>query len=67
MKRTSKPSAKKRAADNGKQQKEENARKRKAHEQDSLGGDLSILGGVGGVVVVAVVDTVSLPVSFEVL
>ena len=31
------------------------------------GGDLSILGGVGGVVVVAVVDTVSLPVSFEVL
>ena len=31
------------------------------------GGDLSILGGVGGVVVVAVVDTGALLVSFEVL
>ena len=31
------------------------------------GGDLRILGGVGGVVVVAVVDTGALLVSFEVL
>ena len=31
------------------------------------GGDLSILGGVGGVVVMAVVDTGALLVSFEVL
>ena len=31
------------------------------------GGDLSILGGVGGVVVVDVVDTGALLVSFELL
>ena len=31
------------------------------------GGDLSILGGVGGLVVVAVVDTGELLVSYEVL